>query len=358
MTEQNNQIYDETAQPRTWFATLRLTRQYGRTGLLGLVILITLVAGLEWAARQPFVASRIPTVIGSSHLLLDAKFGDLDYLRIQEGEIDCIFMGSSVVYRSIDPAIIEAEYRAQTGAEITCYNFGVQGITAAPAGALAEVLVQDYQPKLLVFGFMPRALAEKNTGMQIVLSSPWIRYKLGNSSLEGWLIDHSLAYRRYLALRGWTSPDFVSPIGDLDALSHTGFGPFTDVDPDPPMPTYLTDYPTWPYHWAGLEQIAALDWANGGSTQVLLVEMPLPPTLIAQYPDGPANHANFVASIHEFAAAHHVPYWESTALDMIPADGWHDNVHLKQNGAAIFSAWLGEQIGRAVVQGDLVFGAK
>ena len=334
-------------------STLQLSFPFGRTVGLALVILIVMVTGFEWAARQPFVATRIPTVIGSSHLLLDAKFGDLDYLRVQEGEIDCLVLGSSVVYFGIDPELIESAYRAQTGEDITCYNFGVQGTTAAPAGPLAEILVKDYKPKLLVYGFMPRALAEKNTGARVVLSAPWLRYRMGDSNLEGWLVDHSLAYRRYLALRSWTSPDFVSPIRDLDAVSHTGYKPYTDVDPDPPLPDYLVDYPTWPFHWAGLEQIVALDGANGGTTQVVFLEMPLPPTLIAQYADGPANHALFLASIHDFADAHDVPYWETTALDLIPVDGWHDNVHLKQDGAEILSAWVGEQIGRAVVDGTL-----
>jgi hypothetical protein len=176
---------------------------------------------------------------------------------------------------------------------------------------------------------------------------------MGEFNIEGWLVDHSLVYRRYLALRGWTSPDFVSPIRDLGALSHTGYEPYTDVDPNPPMPDYLVDYPIWPYHWAGLEQIVALDGANGGTTQVVLLEMPLPVSLIAQYPNGPANHAQFLATIRDLAAAHGVLYWETTALDLIPADGWHDNVHLKQNGAEILSTWVGEQIGRAVVEGTL-----
>jgi hypothetical protein len=46
-------------------------------------------------------------------------------------------------------------------------------------------------------------------------------------------------------------------------------------------------------------------------------------------------------------------FLETTRLDLIPDDGWADYSHLNSKGAVIFSKWLGKQLGKAVMDGQI-----
>ena len=86
--------------------------------------------------------------------------------------------------------------------------------------------------------------------------------------------------------------------------------------------------------------------------QILLVEVPLHPILIADYMELEAYSA-WVTMIEAAANSAGVVFWPMVDRALIPADGWQDPQHLNTTGADVFSAWLGDQVGKAVSQGQL-----
>jgi hypothetical protein len=337
-------------------ATLRLTRPFGFTLLLTLAVLALLIALLEGLARLPWVETHVPTAIGSAHAGIDVKFGEADYLAARDGGLDCIALGSSVVHVGFDPQRFADAYRQQTGDSLTCYNFGIDGMQADLAVDIAAILIERYHPRLLIYGFTLRALADTpdmGAARVPVHATPWIQYRLGSFNLEGWIVEHFTAYRHFLALREWTAPRFQNPITDLGDPPRLGYQPFTrHADEFVPL-DYLADYAVSAEGWAGLERLIALG-SQTGTTQLLLVEWPVPDHTLAVFNGGPDNYRRIMSEAAADAQAHGVPMWLTTDRHLIPDDGWvGDSHHLHQIGAEIFSAWLGDQVGIAVNAGEL-----
>ena len=336
-------------------ATLRLTRPFGFTLLLTLVVLALLIALLEELARLPWVEMHVPTAIGSAHGGIDVKFGEADYLVARDGSLDCIVLGSSVVHVGFDPQRFGDAYRQQTGEALTCYNFGIDGMQTALAADMATILIERYHPRLLIYGFTLRALADADMGAARVPihATPWIQYRLGSFNIQGWIVDHFAAYRHFLALREWTAPRFQSPIADLGDPPRLGYYPVTrHLRVFVPL-DYLATYGVSAEEWAGLERLAVLG-SQTHETQLLLVEWPIPDHTLAVFNGGPDNYRRIMNEAAAVAQAHGIPMWLTTDLHLIPDEGFlGDTHHLRQTGAEIFSAWLGDQVGIAVNTGKL-----
>jgi hypothetical protein len=324
--------------------TLRIARPFGQTLLIASLICALLIGAAEILARLIWADSYIPTAIGSRNLYFDTKIGELDFLVKHEGRIDCLFIGSSVVNSGIVPVRFENAYRAQTGQRVRCYNFAIPGVTASGAARLADLLVERYRPRLLIYGLTLRAFSAEMAqtgGAGSIFSADWTRYRRGDWNLHGWIIDHSRAYRRYLALRDWPKPDFANPAGERDVARRRGFVPFGAGALFFP-PDYLFDYEIAPSEWAALHQIMALQ----SVTQVVLVEMPLPDQTLDVFEGGPANYRRYMNEIAAAAEESSVPFWTTFGLNIVPDDGWAgDTHHMNFNGASAFSDWLGAYVG-------------
>lgn len=338
--------------------TLQLRFPCGQTLVLAVLIVALVVIAAEGIAHLPFVSERLPTAVGSRSRVFDINIGLMDQLAENKGGIDCIYLGSSVVLNGINPAVVSAAYQAQTGQELVCYNFGVLAATADTNAELAELLVKRYQPRLLVFGFTLRALAaavtQGETVYHDIVDSPWMAYQRGEPNLNGWLIDHLRVYRNYLALRNWMQPTFSNDLYDLIHAPEDGYHPFFATHPldlavvQPPF--YFTDFVLDPVNWDGLQRIVALQ----GQTQVLLLEMPVPDFMLGSFEDGPEGYQRMFEAFRQEFEPGGVPLWTTSPLNLITFDGWaEDALHLNDSGAAVFSAWLGEQLAAAVRDGVL-----
>jgi len=331
---------------------------FGQTLGLAVVILALLAGMFEGAVRLLVDESDLPVAIGSANPTLDIKIGVLDRLARESGGVDCIFLGSSVVNNGVIPASFAAAYRDQTGEDITCYNFGVPALTASTAGVLAEVLVERYRPRLLVYGFTVRALAEQASEAQRVyddiVNTPWVRAQRGAFDVLGWLVEHSQAFRHYLAYRNWMRHDFDHELRRFKDAPPDGYISFMGTrafDPNAVhVPDYFTQFAMSDRELAGLERIFNLNH----HTAVLAVEMPLPDFVIAGFEGGAAAHRAVFDELAELAAGYDVLLWQASPQNLIPGDGWaEDGLHVNDQGAEILSAWLGAQVGRAVRDGAL-----
>jgi len=176
----------------------------GGVALLGVTLFAGVLLACELLCRVDAIGSRLPPPsIGCGNQQLDLKLVQLGKLAAKQGRIDCLIFGNSMVFRDLDPVQIVAAYRQQTGRSFVCFNFGIMGLSEPAAAPLASLLLDKYQPGLVIFGTSSVSMDE-DVGKSLtkrIRSNPWIRYHQGHFSLDGWLIEHSEAYRRYIGYR-------------------------------------------------------------------------------------------------------------------------------------------------------------
>jgi hypothetical protein len=105
-----------------------------------------------------------------------------------------------------------------------------------------------------------------------------------------------------------------------------------------------------PENLAALKQLIQL---QNDQLQVLVVEMPVPPTYMYFFGQGQQDYQRFINQLDMTTTAHATAFWPTTSLSLIPEQGWVDYSHLNTNGAAVSSDWLGQQVGAAVNHKDL-----
>jgi hypothetical protein len=71
-------------------------------------------------------------------------------------------LGSSLVGSGLDPETFSTRYEAVTGEPMECFNFGLGSLMASAAGPIAQILVDPYHPKLLIYGTNPRDYDRSN----------------------------------------------------------------------------------------------------------------------------------------------------------------------------------------------------
>jgi hypothetical protein len=342
--------------------TLRLTKPFGKTIWLMLIWLIIFLSAAELLARwEVFQTTLTPPNMGSRHYQLGHKLTLLE-AAAQQGPIDCLMVGSSVTDLGFDPAAFEKGFQSVTGQRIRCFNFGIDAGSTASTAALVQILIEGYRPRLLIFGTDARdyAVSPSDPDAAVVLDSPWVKYHRGDFSLEGWLLDHAYLYRYRQHLSRLARFHFEDTLWSQTKLNFeirpNGFTPINKVSTyinDPPDPqddsyevTYYkriyTDYQILDDNLTAFEEILSY---NNAATQVFVIEMPISDGLYYFFGNGTTDYDRFITQVSELSLRYQVPFWRTEPLDAIPDDGWYDYSHMNIIGAAIFSTWLGQQVG-------------
>jgi hypothetical protein len=358
MTEQLSN--GQPAQSRT----LQLRGVNGRFLLSLLLFLLLYLLAAEVIVRLG--AGRLPLgapSLGSEHTQFEQQWFRLQEYAAQRGGVACLFLGDSTVMTNFAPGPFAEAYRQETGEAVDCFNFGVGAVTAVGFATLSDLLVQEYRPRLLLVGVQALSFTvpEEEQGGADLSANAWVRYKLGDFNLEGWLYEHSHLYRHLGAfgqLATFTAnPQEVmqSAAGEVGGAQDgfypmVGPGPFDVAElPDPAVDhPYLEHYfavmggfRMLPENLAALERIMALD---SPATQVIVVEMPVPETFYAFFANGAEDYEAFVEGVKRETAVNHIPFWRITDLSQLPAPLWFNYNHLNADGAPIFSRWLAHQL--------------
>jgi hypothetical protein len=339
--------------------------------LLTLIFLLLLAGVAEALVRLPAFQSRLMApALNTPHRQFETQWWRLQKLAKEDGNIDCIFLGNSMVVSGFDPLVFAHAYQEETGNTLQCFNLGIDAIPAMTAGFLATILMEEYQPSLLIYGIDARDLAVTRTDLAttVILDTPWLQYRLGRGNIEGWLVEHSALYRSRRLLsnlsRFHTRDTLRSYYGPETALARLGYDPvetvadYITVPPDPSLPIHqiqryyelLSEYEIQPENIAGLEMLLGQQQSSG---QMLVVEMPVPDTYFYFFSDKVSSYEAFTNLVDETTARYNTPFWRTTKLHIIPNDGWMDYGHLNANGARFFSEWLGKQVAYAVENGEL-----
>jgi hypothetical protein len=344
--------------------TLDITKTSGHTVFIALLLLLIIFAVGEIVVRQPLVQPYLSTPsLNSRHRHFERQWHRLETYANSGNQIECIALGNSMILNGFNPQIFSQNFHQASGWSIHCFNFGVDALTPVSAAALAQILVDTYHPKLLIFGTDARdfAISQESDETKVITDTAWVRYRLGNFSIEGWIIDHSYLYRYRRAIANLTHLD-LGQTGDIKRHS-SGFEPL-DIVADiitPPNPdddayhiqyyySVLNQYRIQGENQEALQQIFG-QRENG--TIVVVVEMPVPDTYFSFFAHPETDYRSFMTVLSEITSDHNVLLFESTREDLIPDDGWADYSHVNNKGAVIFSEWLGQQLGHAYVNGQI-----
>ncbi|MGA2820177.1 MAG: hypothetical protein ABSF61_05920 [Anaerolineales bacterium] len=348
-------------------ARLRLRAPWPTVRALALLLLALLAGALEAGARLPQVREhlRAPSYDISSRQF-EIQWDRLDRFAGEASGVRCVFLGSSEVYRGLDPELFQQVFQAETGRNLLCFNFGVQGLDPLNAAAVARILVDRYHPALILYGLdVPSFTASRAQGIRGDLEQhAWIQYELGKPSPSGWLIDHSYALRDYLVIRNWPRTNFWDQLTqDQVAEAGTnrfGFGPvdrtMTGLN-EPPSPNEkeatfsgaLSQFEVSPEQLDGFERLLTTDPA----TQILVVEMPLHPGFMQFFGNGWSDYDTGLRAAQQVAQRHQVILLPTTRLSLVPDSGWFSRNHLNRSGAALFTHWFATTLAQLVQQGKV-----
>jgi hypothetical protein len=323
--------------------------------VLALLIAVAAAGVCEAVARMDGVRERLsPESVGSGQQQLDRKLVLLREAIAGRGPVDALFLGSSQVHRAIDPSLVAGP----AGRELRLFHFGLNGISEVGQVPVAEILVKKYHPRLIVVGVSSYGMDDRRDIRfgEHLEASPWFRFHSGRFDLDGWLLEHSYAMRQYQGYLYWSNPDAEKlevqerAVNGMESDGHGAFEPdrFRDVDEE--AAAALADFRVSPSHVAALDELFAL---RSPELEVVAVEMPVHPHVIESYGRGAADHEAALAAIEQVAAKHGVTFWRFPDEPPIPADAWHDFVHLDRSGTAIYSAWLGGKLGAALKSGTV-----
>lgn len=339
----------EKTQPRSFFNAV----------LSGIIVFLVLGALLEGVFRLGWADNLLPMrSVGNFHTQFETKWFKLqDYVK-QNGGVDVILLGNSMVNTGIDPEVVAARYKELTGEDVRIFNFGVEGLTVTPLSSLAQILVEKYHPGTIILYTEMRDYIAGNgdeTANEF-LANAWVQQQLSHPSVEGYLEEHSFALQRTLPFRYWSRADFLDTyILDARRLSETsdqGYeadrqtGENIDRLPNLADPAdaetfnlfknYLMD----PSRISDLENILA--YKNQGTT-VIVTEMPTYPTYYA-YLENPSIQQDYQSKLEQIVQSASGYFLPTVPSDLIPLTARVDNHHLNFLGAPIYSNLLAEQL--------------
>lgn len=166
----------------------------------------------EWVLPELFL-SRFPSF---SSPRLDAQIRLYASYLALNGPPDILIIGSSRSLQGIDPARLEAELSAQGYADLSVYNFGVNGATAQVVDLMVrQLLTPEQLPQMILWGDGSRAFNNGRsdaTYQQIVASNGYAYLQAG---------QHPIAY----GSSRWAGDRFCLEPSPLDSSFNSSLEP-------------------------------------------------------------------------------------------------------------------------------------
>ena len=324
----------------------------------------------ELIARTPFVQAQIPyQAYGTNHTQLELQLNILDKFVQENGAPDCFIFGSSQAFREVDAIAFAQAFEAANGEKVTCYNFGVTGSQIWTTSILNKILIQKYQPKLVVIGtsFLDYTEGREFQIDERFMQNEWLKYQTGQFTISGWLTEHSYAWRAitlfsYSAPYGLRMNEVLREAHKWDGeIAESGFALSEKaVNPNLPVDTGFVknlqsefgNFGVSERNLSALEETIAFSQEMG--TQVLIAEMIYHPAML-ELKDAWGNPRadkeqtlSFIdkvnARLRGIASDHKINFIEADPTVTLPETGWFDLYHLNRIGAEVFSNWLGGQV--------------
>jgi len=336
-----------------------------KTPALALVLALVVGLGLEGAARWTFynLDTWSPS-LGLHHRQFEIEWHRLMAFQHAYDPPYCVFLGNSTVYRGIDPVVFSDSFEAEAGRRLECFTFGVQGLAPDAVGQVAEVIIHQLSPVMLIYGNdVPSLGKQAGLGPQTaIVERPWFQQQLGKWNAHGWVIQNSMLLRYSLLghqLLGGDPQDWLTTNNNIETnTTERGFrdreisnvGPDRIPEPRGEALEMLAAFAVSPDQLAGLRQFASLRRA----TSLLVVESPLHPGFFQFLRREQADYLEASARLQAVLRQEGIAYLPTTMWLEIDDAGWLNTNHLNAIGAAVFSRWLAGQVAELIAHGQLV----
>src|SRR5688572_24306067 len=177
---------------------LRIQFPIGKTFVQAFLLLVAFLTAAEVISRTTQSNDLLGNYesFGSAHPHFDMQMINIRARAKKEGKVDCIIFGNSQVLYGINPAALEEAYFENTGKKIICQNFGLGGVSPLGILPLMKTLINIYSPSIIIYGtsiidYTIPSKTELDLGVE---SSPWLRYQLGQFTIDGLLIENSVSF--------------------------------------------------------------------------------------------------------------------------------------------------------------------
>ena len=321
---------------------LALTRELPILLVLAVGIVALALGAAEALCRLPPVRSRLPMPSYGAGPWLDVALARLAASAAEQGNPECIVLGSSVVLHGIEAQRLSDGFAAVTGRQLHCVAIGLPTLTPRGAVALASVLAEDLRPRILVYAL---AAFDVRDDTDYYADSSWIRQRNGDRSLRGFAAEHSIAYRYFLTLRyRMLMPSYLELRSTL-ASSVDRNGYYSKDSVFARLPRARDGSSFSPIETAELTGLLKklIQVTRDHDAELFLVEMPTP-EIVDSPPYGTTHR--LIETVETIAGRDGV-HFRRVSPEEVPTDGFADTVHLNRTGAAVCSAgigrWLGEQ---------------
>ena len=325
----------------------------------GVIVFLFLLVGLELLCRWPKFNHFFPErSVGSYHSQFEVKWFKLeDYVK-ENGGVDVILIGNSMVNTGIDTDILSSRYEELTGQKLRIFNFGVEGLTVAPVSKIAGLLEQKYHPGTIIVYTEMRDYSAKN-GLTVenqFMSNDWIKYKEGENNLAGKLIDSSALLQHLLPLRNWSRNDFIdtyfmtlrrtkeTTLSGYEADHSTGEDIQKVPDPnDPAEKSNFELFSNFSMDSGRIQDLLSIIGFQQSGTKVLVTEFPVYPTYYAYFGSDQVveQYHQQIQQVVENAGSTFIP---AVDYSLIPLEDRMDNHHLNFKGAPLYSEILAENL--------------
>jgi hypothetical protein len=334
-----------------------------KTIAIHIAFLFCFIGLLEVILRIEGLSSRLAAPsFGSEHRQFEIQLSRLKAVDAEQGPIDCIFVGDSLVWLDLDPVKFGEGYHDKSGKDLNCFNFGVAALPASGVSVLTKILVEEYNPELIIFGLHANSVvvAQEHKDASIILSTPWVRYKAGDFDLTGWLYENSYFVRYLKVLNRLLRFDRDAMTNELGFLPNQlrGFdsknGQRIDIN-TPPSRTNDADvngfekyyqYHIFPENIEGIRDVAKL---TDHDTRVIMVMMPVNRAFYAFFEKGEQDYSHITEIIEGTLVDTHAFLLKTNGETLLTDSDWWDYSHLNVEGAGEFSYWLGGKVGNGML---------
>jgi hypothetical protein len=297
---------------------------------------------------------------GNYHTQFEIKWQKLEEYARENGGVDIILLGNSMVNTGIDPEIFVKYFSSTPEKSLRVFNFGVEGLTVAPMVDIAGLLIETYHPAAILYYTELRDYISGNgdDAAESLLANEWLQYRLGKNSITGWVVDHSAALQSLLAWRNWARDDFLDTyLQNLRRWDNTrtdGYEPeiqfsnFQGELPDPNDPDdkeLFATYGNYTIDPGRLEALKTLLALESSGTAIWITEFPAYPGFYAYF-GGRQVHTDYLAEISDYITGLGGVFVSPIDPDLIPLMGRNDDHHLNFMGARIYSGLQARQLSR------------
>ncbi len=331
--------------------------------------ILFLVIG-EIGSRIIFSQSYVSPLSNSNYSIASEQLEQLHRYTQSNGTPDCFFFGSSYVLVGIDPEVFGNSFEKQTGNEMNCYNFGLNGSTLSSTGLMARIILETYEPELIVLGVQTHQFIVREETNPFDLAEDRLQYDIrarylaGDFNFAGWLLVESSFFRtldrfvprmfpRYSLRSSEPQPERdpgsqskpTRPKSPL-VISDNGLRPLIYYHDSSPLfqlsnsqkeddNVGQTTQKTDSRDFEALEKL--IEITKDHNTRLVLVEMPI----------SDPSTSNIIDEVASLSHQHGIPFLSTQRLAVLPPSVFVDKTHLHISGNMMFSEWLGTQLGQA-----------